>query len=98
MSLNPWSQLETYLFAPFEAFLSGHAWLEAGFRYAAIFWMAIWVLWVLRGVYRVLTRSVVDLKKRYGGGWCIVTGAANNIGQAFCHEIAKQGLNLILMD
>ena len=27
-----------------------------------------------------------------------MTGGANGIGKAFCHELAKQGFNIMIMD
>ena len=27
----------------------------------------------------------------------VVTGASDGIGKAYCHELAKQGLNIVLM-
>ena len=38
-----------------------------------------------------------DLKKRYGGGWAVVTGASDGIGKAYCLELAKIGFDIVLM-
>jgi len=38
-----------------------------------------------------------DLKSRYGGGWALVTGASDGLGRQYCFELAKSGLNIILM-
>jgi 17beta-estradiol 17-dehydrogenase / very-long-chain 3-oxoacyl-CoA reductase len=29
--------------------------------------------------------------------WAVVTGASDGIGAAMCHELAKKGINLILV-
>ncbi|KAL1463008.1 hypothetical protein WDU94_014801 [Cyamophila willieti] len=38
----------------------------------------------------------VDLKARYGN-WAVVTGCTDGIGQAYAHELAKQGINIVLI-
>ncbi|KAF2359292.1 Short-chain dehydrogenase/reductase SDR [Trinorchestia longiramus] len=35
--------------------------------------------------------------KRYGGKWAVVTGCTDGIGKAYCHELAKDGLNVVLI-
>ena len=51
------------------------------------------------------TRTSQDLYKKYGiersknfeGSWAIVTGASDGIGLAYCHLLAKQGFNILLI-
>jgi len=37
------------------------------------------------------------MKNRYGS-WCLVAGAAEGLGEAFCHSIAARSMNVILVD
>ena len=39
----------------------------------------------------------VDLKKKYGAEWALVTGASSGIGKSLAIECAKQGLNVALV-
>ena len=52
---------------------------------------------VLRGFFKYCFAYRLDLKKRYGGGWALVTGASDGIGRAYCNELARSGLDIILM-
>jgi len=38
-----------------------------------------------------------NLTYRYQTKWAIVTGASDGIGEAICHQLAKSGLNIILV-
>jgi len=49
-------------------------------------------------LYKVFIRPRKNLKEIYGNGsWCIVTGATDGIGKAFCFELAKEGFNILLV-
>jgi short-subunit dehydrogenase len=37
----------------------------------------------------------IDFKERYGP-WAIIAGGSEGVGEAFAHELAKRGLNLLL--
>jgi 17beta-estradiol 17-dehydrogenase / very-long-chain 3-oxoacyl-CoA reductase len=37
-------------------------------------------------------------KTRYGGGWALVTGATDTIGQQYALQLARSGFNVILVD
>lgn len=41
--------------------------------------------------------KTLNLKKKYGEGWAIVTGATDGIGFGFCQELAAQGYNICLI-
>lgn len=47
--------------------------------------------------YRYCLKPTKDLKKRYGGGWAVVTGASDGIGLGFCKNLAKLGFNVVMI-
>eukprot|EP00808_Paulinella_micropora_P026883 g15618.t1 len=54
---------------------------------------------VLWGAWRLLGRRPHSLAERYkAGSWAVITGACGGIGRAFCERVAKEGLNLVLLD
>lgn len=56
------------------------------------------VLKTLFNIYKVFIRERKKLKEIYGKeSWCLVTGATDGIGKAFCFELAKEGFNIILV-
>ena len=50
-----------------------------------------------QGFYKHFIRPRNDLKAKYGGGWAIVTGASDGIGEAMCYELAGRGFDIVLM-
>jgi len=38
-----------------------------------------------------------DFPTRYGAKWAVVTGCTSRIGERFVHELAKRGLNIVLV-
>ena len=48
-------------------------------------------------MYRQTLRPARNLFKRYGGGWAVITGATNGIGQAYAFELARQGFNIFIV-
>lgn len=53
------------------------------------------VVGVLRFVYAYWLRPGRNLK--YYGPWAVVTGCTDGIGKAYCTQLAKKGLNLVLI-
>merc|ERR1711977_352862 len=47
-------------------------------------------------LYRTFLRPGQNLKKKYGG-WAVVTGCTDGIGKAFCEELAKKNIPLLLV-
>ncbi|KAI5726973.1 hypothetical protein M8J76_012000 [Diaphorina citri] len=55
------------------------------------------VLWKLVNGFRVhVIGQYVDLKQKYGS-WAVVTGCTDGIGQAYAHELARRGINIVLI-
>ena len=45
-----------------------------------------------------LFHRVPNLVKKYGeGSWAVVSGASDGIGKEFCIQLAKHGLNIVLI-
>ena len=56
------------------------------------------VLWKpLYGVYSNFLRPRRNLVSRYGTNWAFITGASDGIGEALCYELAKSGINIVLV-
>ena len=68
-----------------------------GFAAVGTFYMGMNTLHMLRGFYQYCFAYRLNLKKRYGGGWALVTGASDGIGKEYCIELAKSGFDIILM-
>ena len=69
------------------------------YRMAAIGTAICWyrLLSAIYSCYKYTLRPSKDLKKRYGDGWAIVTGASDGIGKAYAFELARRGFKVGLI-
>ena len=51
----------------------------------------------MNSFYKYCLRPGYDLKKRYGNGWAVITGASDGIGKAYAIELAKKGFKIGLV-
>jgi short-subunit dehydrogenase len=45
----------------------------------------------------LIAKHMTDIRERYGD-WAIVAGSAIGLGKAFCEELARHGMNLVMVD
>jgi len=58
------------------------------------------VIWSLTYFVRVILVALsrpVNLKKKYGAEWALVTGGSSGIGKSLCRRLAEQGLNVVVV-
>ena len=49
------------------------------------------------GILKHFLRPRRNIKARYQTEWALVTGASDGIGKAFCYELAKIGINILMV-
>lgn len=62
---------------------------------AAVAYRLLTIFSNILGPYVLL--SPIDLKKRAGASWAVVTGATDGIGKAYAFELARRGFNVLLV-
>ena len=48
-------------------------------------------------LWRTTLASPINIKKKFGGKWALVTGSTDGIGQAYAMALAKSNMNIILV-
>ena len=71
--------------------------VATGFAAIGAFYLGVKALSTMKAFSKYFVWPRLNLKKRYGGGWALVTGATDGIGKQYAVELAKSGLNIILM-
>ena len=71
--------------------------LVTGFAAVGAYYLGVNTYSVIKGFTKYMILPRRDLKRRYGGGWALVTGASDGIGKQYSMQLAKSGLNIILM-
>ncbi|KAF1762483.1 hypothetical protein GCK72_010745 [Caenorhabditis remanei] len=62
---------------------------------AAVAYRILTIFSNILGPYVLL--SPIDLKKRAGASWAVVTGATDGIGKAYAFELARRGFNVFIV-
>lgn len=68
-----------------------------GFAAIGAYYLSHRIMKVFSGFMKYMVLPRKNLVSRYGGGWALVTGASDGIGKQYCHELAKEGFNIILV-
>uniref|UniRef100_A0A8R1DTK0 Very-long-chain 3-oxoacyl-CoA reductase n=1 Tax=Caenorhabditis japonica TaxID=281687 RepID=A0A8R1DTK0_CAEJA len=74
-----------------QCFLTGAGYVAL----AAVAYRFLTIVSNIVGPYLLL--SPIDLKKRAGASWAVVTGATDGIGKAYAFELARRGFNVFLV-
>ena len=67
------------------------------FYYLGIFLFIRIILSILKVIYNHFILKEVDFKKRYGDGWCIITGGSSGIGLSYAKQFIKRGYKVLLI-
>ena len=67
------------------------------FYYLGIFLFIRIILSILTVIYNHFILKEVDFKKRYGDGWCIITGGSSGIGLSYAKQFIKRGYKVLLI-
>ena len=70
--------------------------LTAFAAYGALY-LGSWAWTVTKGFMKYCVLPRKNLKSRYGECWALVTGASDGLGKSYANELAKSGIDVILM-
>ena len=78
--------------------ISGFGYVYWSFAlYGAYIWGNEFIYTPLYGFWKHFIRPRRDIIKRYDTKWALVTGASDGIGKGLCYELAKSGVNIVLV-
>jgi len=62
------------------------------FYYLGIFCFIRIILSISKVIYNHFILKEIDFKKRYGDGWCIITGGSSGIGLSYAKHLLKEDI------
>lgn len=62
-----------------------------------IFAFIKFIIFILKLLYRHFILREVDFKKKYGNGWCIITGGSSGIGFSYAKQFLKRKFKILLI-
>ena len=64
---------------------------------ALVYLLAKFILKIGSVMWKRFLASPLDIKRKYGGKWALVTGSTDGIGKAYAFALAKCNMNIILV-
>jgi 17beta-estradiol 17-dehydrogenase / very-long-chain 3-oxoacyl-CoA reductase len=64
---------------------------------ALLYLFAKFTLKLVSAVWKRFLASPLNIKRKYGGKWALVTGSTDGIGKAYAFALAKCNMNIVLV-